>query len=316
MEINQSNLDIINERFYKAKFDSYLLNNHKYLFELFNKVDELTNWSEFSGLRPLKKYVSSLKTIMLAREFFSEYRLDYGRKLFYDLMHDNIHREKTFTYHDGKYSRCSDVGVYDVFYPKNNNIGDFLVLVHEYIHHLSSLFPDVREDTISYDAYGEMLAILGELKGLDFLSRDESLKEDIDAYRILLRQEYQNNINIFLLTEPLLDIFIERKSIRVEDIKILLNENPFYKVIGERRIGNNLESLLKDELEKALSYSHPLGMILASSLHQDMISNEDFVKMMDMINISELDEFEKLLPNKRVEELAKDTVREFNLKKA
>lgn len=216
MEINQSNLDIINERFYKAKFDSYLLKNHKYLFELFNLVDEYTNWNEFAGLRPLKKHISSLKTIILAREFFSEYSFVYGRKLFYDLMHDNLHREKTFTYHDGKYSRFADTGVYDVFYPKNHNIGDFLVLVHEYIHHLSSLFPDVREDTISYDAYGEMLAILGELKGLDFLLRDESLKEDIDAYRILLRQEYQNNINAFLFAEPLLDIFIAGKSISVE----------------------------------------------------------------------------------------------------
>lgn len=71
---------------------------------------------------------------------------------------------------------------------------------------------------------------------------------------------------------------------------------------------------MKDKLERTLSYSHPLGMILASSLHQDMISNETFVKMMDMINISELEEFEKLLPNKSIEELAKDTAKEFNFR--
>lgn len=111
-----------------------------------------------------------------------------------------------------------------------------------------------------------------------------------------------------------MDIYLSEENLTENRINELLSSNSFYKFIGEQGVCNNLNLLVTTDLKDSLSYIHLLGMIKGASLHQDGISNNIFVELIDTINTIEIDEFERLLPRKSDIELSNDTIKEFSFK--
>lgn len=315
MEVKQEKLDIINKKFDEAKLDEYLIKNHEYLANLFSMVDEKTEWQYYNGGYPLKTHMNYGKMMLLASQFLGIYDKKYGYKLWKDYFCFHIVREDNFDFDQGKYTRNKDMREYLIRYPKYNNLSSLLVLVHEYIHHLSSRFPHILDDTDSYNVYCELLAILGELNCLDYLKNKGYQVSELETLRDNIRKRYQQDICAYLFTEPLLKRFLSGKTITLTYLDDLRAINEYYKMIGLKGIKQNINVLANNEISASLSYSYPLGLIWASSLHQDHISNEKFNNLIKNINILELDEFEKLLPEKRIDELAMSTVKEFDFKR-
>lgn len=317
MELKQDMLDMIYDKFCSFDSDPYLLENHKTLFNLFYMVNRKTNWDNYKGSVPLTEPFPKLKTLYLESEFLSSLHPKYRRKFIADCIRRRFSQIGDFSSTEGSYYQ-NIFDYYRIDYPKNFNIGDFVVLIHEYIHHLSSQFPKIKEVTFSYNVYKEGLSILGELKCLDFLKERGIPQSEIEIYKEYLREGRQSNLRSFLFTEPLFEIYLSKEKLTEDKIGELLNSNSFYHSMGEKLVYfnlNTLSSLTDSKFADNLSYVHPLGMMIAASLHQDGISNEGFVELIDKINILEIHEFERLLPQKSGTELVNDTVKEFNFQK-
>lgn len=313
MEVNQDNINIINKKFDEAKFDDYLLKNHEYLFRLFNALDEKTE-SHHDGY-PLVTHMNNLKTLYLSSKFLGMYDKKYEFHLWHDYFWWRVYSDSKLNIGEGKYHQRKDIKEYLIRYSKCRNISDVLSLVHEYIHHISSRFPKVIDDTESYIVYCEMLSILGELNCLDYLYNKGYQASEVETLRVYTRYQHQDNINAFLFTEPLLKRFLSGKTITPTYLEDLIDTNAFYNKLGIKGINQNINVLASNEISGGLSYSHPLGLIWASTLHQDHISNEDFNNLIKNINILELEEFEKLLPRKSMDELVDSTIKEFDFKR-
>ena len=71
-----------------------------------------------------------------------------------------------------------------------------------------------------------------------------------------------------------------------------------------------------DRLEQDIEeYRYILGIARTCHLHQNKISNKEFVKLIEKINEVEVDEFEKMLPMISDIDLVKAAQKEFVLKK-
>ncbi len=312
MKIDQSLLNTIYDKFNSFNIDPYLLQNHKDLFNLFYMVDTMTDWNNYSDLSPLQKQFSKKATLRLASKFLYSLNSQYKTKFIIDYAKNKLTQVNITS---GKYIRDLSLNCYEIFYPNDSNINDFSALIHEYIHHLAAKFPKLKNDTSSYNVYSETLSILGELKSLDFLEQYGFPITQINIYKSYIRKLHQNNLNSFLFAEPLLDIYLSGQKLNEEIINELLNSNSQYKLIGKYGVINNIYRLIEDDLAHSLSYKHPLGMIKAASMHQDRISNKDFSKLIDTINLMEINDFEMMLPQKSKIELANDTIKEFSFKK-
>lgn len=267
----------------------------------------MTDWKSFQNLPPLKHYTEDKMTL-----FYLEHEFLYSLNPKYSLsLSENCKKIKANK--EAFYSRRLNKDWYRVYYEFNSTIEDFSVLTHEYIHHLSAQFPKIKTDTSAYSVYTECLSLLGELKCLDFLKSISSSQDEINKCIKIIRNRYQQNINHFLTIEPLLDIYLSKEKFSADKIEELLDHNPFYKAIGENLVFQNISLLAKEpQIEICLDYQHPLGMIKAASLHQDQISNDYFSYLIDIINTVEVDEFEKILPQKTIPELVTDAANEFN----
>lgn len=311
MDFNQSLLDCIYNRFYTTTLtpDGYLLKNHReisYLLKLMN--------SRLPIKKPLPflESFSKKETINFEREFLASLNLQYKRQFNHDYRTRHIVSQKKDY---GKYIIEPDRNDYKIYYPETFFIKDFITLTHEYIHHLSFQFPNLKKESSGYRIYCEMLALLGELKALDFLQELGISEQEIECFKNNKLCEFKTS-QIFLLIEPLLSIFLSGKSLTEDSINILLETNQYYKALGKRNLLHNLNWLLNEDFNKwCSSYVYSLGLAWASSLHQDNISNDDFVKLIEVINTVEVTEFEKIFPSKNPMELASATEKEFSLKK-
>ncbi len=84
MEVDRQSLKKINEKFYNAKFDSYLINNHEELSNLCYLIESYTDWNNYEGLKPLTSRVSRKDTLHLADAFLTSLSEDYKRKILFD----------------------------------------------------------------------------------------------------------------------------------------------------------------------------------------------------------------------------------------
>lgn len=315
MEVDRQTLKTINEKFYNAQFDYYLIRNHEELFNLFSLLESYTDWCNYSGLNPLTSRVSRKNTLNLANSFLTSLSPDYRKKIWYDFFRFRLIGRKNYTETEGEFHRNFLLGIYWIFYPKNRNIGDLLALIHEYIHCISANYFKTYKSTSSYKVYCELLSILGELKLLDFLLKNDFPEEEIKLYKDYIRQSYQHNINGFLFSEPILDLHIKGESLTEETLAKIMSDNPFYKLIGEHGVMQNLRVLENDDLKSSLSYIHPLGLAHASSLYKNGITDQEFVELIEAINQIEIEEFEELLPKRSNEELARDTADVFSFQR-
>lgn len=315
MEVNQEKIDIINKKFDEAELDDYLLKNHEYLYRLFNMVDEKTEWEYYNGGYPLETHMNYLHNLFLASQFLGVYDKKYGYRLWKDYFCCRVVRDEKFDFDQGKYIKDKTTREHRIWYPKYNNLCNLLVLVHEYIHHLSSRFPHILEDTVSYNVYCELLSILGELNCLDYLKAKGYQASELETLRDAIRRRYQQNIWGYLFTEPLLKRFLSGKTITSAYLEDLIDMDEYYNKIGVKGISQNINVLADNEISESLSYTHPLGLIWASALHQDHISDEEFNNLIKNINTLELEEFERMLPRKSMDELADATIKEFNFKR-
>lgn len=315
MEVDRQTLKTINEKFYNAEFDSYLLNNHEELFNLCYLIDSYTDWNNYEGLSPFTSYVSRKDTLSLADSFLTSLSPDYKRKIWYDFFRLRLIGKKNYTETEGVFHRNYIFDTYSILYPKNRNVADFLVLIHEYIHCISANYFKTYRLTSSYKVYCELLSILGWLKALSFLLKRGFNEEEVKLYKDYIRQAYQYNINGFMFAEPILDLHIRGESLTEESLAKLIKNNPNYILLGEKGVMNNLKMLETDDVKTCLSYIHPLGMAHASSLYKNGITDQEFVELIEAINRVEIDEFEELFPQRSAQELARDTADVFNFSK-
>lgn len=308
--MNQDLLNILYNKFENISFDSYLLKNHQQLASLFSLVDSSLG-ANISI--PYHTKFSWEYTLKLEEVFLCTLNTSYKDSFKMDVAKGKIVQEKCDS---GYYHRNFDLSEYKIYIPENFNISDFVVLSHEYTHHLSSLFPRKEEDSSAYFVYCEMLATLGELKSLDFLRVHNVSNYEINAYIQHMRTNYQNIYYVFSLVQPLLNLYLSKHKFTSEDILHLFYTVPFYSSFGVENMISNLEMLVSKDLEKCfLGYVHLLGMIWASSLHQSSISDEEFSLLINHINDLEVEIFEKILPDKSPRELATDIQKEFRYKR-
>lgn len=198
MKFDQRLLDIIYNKFSSADIDSYLLQNHKDLFNLFNMVDMMTDRNNYKGPLLLRESFSKKDILHLENKFLSSLKPKYSHKFIADYIRGRLVQNDEFDSTTGTYHRKA-FGYYRIDYPKKFNLGDFSILTHEYIHHLSTQFPKIKKDTSSYNVYREVLSILGQLKSLDFLKKNVFPQSEIEIYKNYIRQSYQENFNTFYL---------------------------------------------------------------------------------------------------------------------
>ncbi len=308
MKINQDTLDTIYHKLndIEQKLDSFLLENHKSLSYLFMHVEDMTEWENFEELPALKEYINEETTLLLVRDFLFSLNPKYSNSFINDLDKIEVNKKSYYT-------RYLFSSWYRIYYSQNFNMDDGTSLTHEYLHHLASHFPKLKIDTSAHTTYTESLSILGELKYLDFLKSIGFSQYEINIQIKSIRKRVRNDTYAFLSFEPLLDVYLSKEKLTMDKMDELVNCNPFYKAIGKEGTAHNINLLASEKnYQEVLDYKHSLGMIQATSLHQDGISNEDFVNLIETINTVEIDEFEKLLPQKTKIELARDTANEFN----
>lgn len=310
MELNQKLLDAIYQCFYSTTLDGYLLKNHQEIYHLI----ELTNsYLPYKKPVPFQKHFSKKTTIALERKFLSSLSAKYKKQFNRDNRRHHIISQKI---DHGNYYLDPSKNEYQIRYPKTGYMRDFLILTHEYIHHLSFQFPNLQKESSGYRIYCEMLSLLGELKALDFLLESGIQEQEIETYKLNRLYESNAELQVILLIEPLFSIFLSGGSLTENTINELLETNPYYKALGKKNVTYNLVWVLNNNFNKWYSsYVYPLGLTWASSLHQDNISNEDFVTLMEVVNTVEVTEFEKFLPTKSPIELATAAGKEFSLKK-
>ena len=310
MELNQELLNAIYNQFYLTTLDGYLVKRHKELSNLTNLL-----YSSLPSVKiiPFEKQISKRGTINLEREFLTSLNPEYRKQFDSDYRGRHIISKKG---KKGNYYLDLKRNYYKIYYPKTSHIEDFEKLTHEYIHHLSTQFPKIREESSSYKVYCEILSLLGELKGLNFLQNLGISEQEIEIYKNNRLKELKLGFEMFLFVEPLLHTFLLQDQLTESHINELLEINRYYKILGKKDTIYNLNWLLSGNLEKSISsYVYPLGLAWASSLHQDGISDERFCQLMETINTVDVREFETMLPNKNSIELVDAAKKEFCLKK-
>ena len=310
MKRNQELLNAIYNQFYLAKLDGFFFFLHK---DLSNLIRLLYSSLPFLEILPFEEKFSSRKTLNLEKEFLTSLNPEYRKQFCSDYRGRHIISQKG---KKGNYYLDLKRNHYKIYYPKTFYIEDFERLTHEYIHHLSTQFPKIREESSSYKVYCEILSLLGELKGLDFLQDLGISKQEIEVYKNNRLKELRLGFEMFLFVEPLLHLFLSNNQLTEKHINELLETNQYYRILGKKDTIYNLNWLLSGNLEKGLSsYVYPLGLVYASSFHQDGISNEEFCKLIQTVNTVEVQEFETMLPNKSSTELIDAIKKEFCLKK-
>lgn len=310
MELNQKLLDFVYDQFYSATLDGYFVKNYEKLFEIISLTYSLLS---YKNNNPFKMYFSKKDTIKLEKKFLASLNYKYKKQFSKDYKRKKVIGSGT---ENGMYFVDFIQNIYMIYYPSTFHIRDFELLTHEYTHHLPMQFSKRKENS-NYKVYSEMLSILGELKGLDFLKNCGIPKEEIEIYKNNRLIELKTEFELFLFIEPLLKIFLTSNHFTENHISELLETNPYYKKLGKENVAYNLNWLINhNNLNTGLlSYIHPFGLIWASSLHQDNISNKDFCNLIKIINTMEIQEFEKILPLRSSIELATATKKEFSLKK-
>ncbi len=306
----QDLLNTLYNKFNGVTFDSYLLENHERLNSLFSFVHSFLG----ADIKiPFHRSFSSKDILELEQKFLYTLNASYQDKFRDDLVHKNIIQKKDIF---GYYYRNFDLSEYKIYIPKNLNIIDFVTLSHEYTHHLSSGFPRLKEDSSAYTVYCEMIAVLAELKSLDFLQKQNISFYEINAYTQYIKTKFLDIYSVFSLLEPLLDLYLSKEQFIEEDVFQLFHTVSFYRFLGIENMIGNLKRLLQEDLNCAfLSYRYLLGMIWAAFLHQNSISNDEFVLLIDHINDLDVEDFENLLPQKSPIELATSIKKEFCYKR-
>lgn len=311
---NQKLLKVINYKFNKLSIDSYLEDHHCELAELFSALKDSFDLEQIYDLPELIYFFPFDQTILLESRFLASLDEKYSKMFKEDLINGKLVPDAT-SYYKCFHEMNQKSDDYKVHFLHYDALDDLCTLSHEYMHHLSSQFPTIRLSSSAYKVYSESLSVLSELKTLDFLEQNEIAQEDLEHYRHYIIRRNRNNILSFLIVQPLFDFYLSSCHLTEENIESLLCENPVYQQLDSVR---EALSLLADDsfsFKNALSYQHPLGMIHASSLHQDDISNKAFVHLIDTINTVELSQFERFLPKKTSSELIDATVSEFGFQK-
>lgn len=303
-------LDKLYSQFNKAYFSPYLLKNHNKLFKIAYGINDIYQEAKENT------EIDEKDLIKLEEKFLSSLKVGYKYKFKKDYKNKKIIRVSGNT---GTYKRDRRVYEYQIEFPEKNHIDSLIILSHEYMHHLSSKFPKIKQDTSAYQIYSEMLSILGELKCLDFLREYITCDEEIEIYKKNCRTYMQPIFNYFLFTEPLLELYLSKEIFLEKQIEELLETNPYYKRLGKKivlknivSIANGKEFFIEQDIEK---YTYILGLAEASFLHQQNISNKDFVKLIEKVNTVEIEEFEELLPKMNEEDLVYATKKEYCYKK-
>lgn len=300
-------LDTLHDNFKDIRIDSYLRENQNMLFELFYEVAKVLHPANQNALPLLKTHFSKKETLRLEEEFLASLHPRYSKQFRQDLVEGNL-----FPTDEDDYHYVRNGTTYQIYYPKQSTLIDFAVLSHEYIHHLSSKFPELVENTSAYTVYCQQLAIFAELKCLDFLKELGIAKDDVELYKYYINARHYNNIAAFLTIQPLLELYLSNHVFSEEKLEELFTVNSFYNALGRQDAIHNFHALTRNSYQKCLHYQHPLGMFLAASLHQADISNQEFVFLIESINMVSAEEFQKMLPQKSIIEIANDTVSEFD----
>lgn len=313
MRIEQALLDQIGKNFKFVKKDDYLLQNHEKLYDLFYKT---ALQLEKRKIPPLKEAWEKEKVLEIEREFLASLSEEYAEKFLQDL---NATIPRIIQTNSSPHYKCyheKTSSSYEITYSKNHTLYDLLVLTHEYMHHLSTKYPEKKTINSTLDTYAEVISISGELKCLDFL-QENGISTETELYKHLhIKKETENRFTSFILTEPLLNCYLQEGKLEEHHIQKLQKENPIYYNLDEKALLTYLNCLTNNNAcELSLSYEHAIGMILSSSLHQSAFSNKEFISLIETINTVGITEFHKLLPQKTNLELAQDTKKEFTYQK-
>jgi len=311
--MKQNVLDTIYRGFDGIPIDPYLLEHHKELFNLFYCTEKALQKQKMTTLPPLHQLFTNEDTLQLEREFLTWLNPDYEEKFMADTK--NLFPYASPNNQKYCYMRNPSINAYAIYYPNHSTLEDSAILSHEYTHHLSAKFPDIKKDTSAYTTYCEKLSILSEFKFLDFLEEKNFPHEELEIYKQYIKARHTNNIRAFLTIEPLLEVYLANEKFTEEKLEELLIVNSFYNNLGKENTFYNLQTLTRTSYQKCLHYQHPFGMIQACSLHQNRISNEEFIHLIEIVNTVDVEEFERHLPKKSLLSLAEETACEFEFQK-
>lgn len=311
MKIEQALLNQIGENFKFVKKDPYLLQNHERIYDLFYETAQQLEKTQLPELK-LKEYWEKEKVLEIVKQFLSSLSPEYAESFSQDLKRTIPRIIQTNS--PSRYRKYYNF--YLITYSKTHTLYDLLALAHEYMHHLSTKHPKKKTISPALETYAEVISLLGELKLLKFL-KENNISTETELYKQLhIKKEYENGFTSFLITEPLLNCYLQKERLEEQHIQMLQKENPMYYNLDEKTLLTYLNYLTSKKLcKRSLSYQHQIGMILSSTLHQSAISNEEFVSLTETINTVGITEFHNQLPQKTNLELAQDTKKEFTYQK-
>lgn len=318
MNVTQESLDILYEMFRFTFLDPYIIKHHPRLFTLASAIYNTIYIEPYQQSIVLEEI--PIKTLLqLEEEFLLSLKKEYKDLFVKDYKEGKIIRIRNQN-GDGTYRKILFLEKYEVEFPEQNNLDSLIALTHEYLHALSDKFPKRKEETSAYEVYTEMLSFLGELKHLDFLEKKLIPHEKIELYKQSYIKRLKAKFDAFLFTEPLLSVYHENKNFKINHIEDLIENNPYYKTLGRKKVEKRIIAITRkcniDRLEQDIEeYRYILGIARTCHLHQNKISNKEFVKLIEKINEVEVDEFEKMLPMISDTDLVKAAQKEFVLKK-
>lgn len=266
-------------------YDHFLLDQHHFLYDVF--YDTYKSIEDNNYHQGALSYISTKETIFLVSSFLDTIDSNYKKEFEQDVKDNKIIIKEGI---ESSFKKNKD-DTYTVNIKKSNSILDPIILAHEYLHKLTS---HNTKKGIGYPRYlfSEMVSILGEFKIGDFLEENGYNKSDI----ILAKQTrliiLKNNIKNFMFLEPLISVKLDKEKLNNKIIKDFCGLQGYQ---SKEEINRNVKFYLEGE-NSVMTYLHSYGKVIATILHNEGISTEDFKGLIDNINTEEYPDYIKRLP--------------------
>lgn len=228
-------------------------------------------------------FSSTEKNMMLAAEFLSLCKEEYGKRFLSDYQNKNI---KVVS---NSKSRCEENRVektYQVIINKNNTLKEALDMVHEYFHVLNleiTKIPYIRQ------SFTETISLTSELLFLDFLKEKGISEYDIQLLKEYRIELYRNNI---LAVQYLLPLYKEVKEQSKLDLNFYEKQEAYYKTMNmDKRsfltCGYQI-SQYENSLTDISCYKYIIGYAYASYFHQHSGKKSDLVVANESLKIGDI----------------------------
>lgn len=304
-KFNQEVLDGISRQLDTLNLDSYLEHNHRKLYNLYNECDEvLLDSIDLLGPR---RNIPLMTSIYLAKEYFKSIHKKYSRKLSKDILAGRIEKWDELS---GKFVVLQDFSFF-ILISSDLTLMDSSILIHEYSHRLAINNLKKYKRTLLHKISSETMAILNEMKYLDFLQENGFSIYDLELVSDYRKNDFIEGIATFLFTEPLLDHYLSYGKLTPQNISDL-QDYPYYENIEDVNYELKFIKTHPGKIKEYLDYIHPTATMVASFLHQQDLDKKELERMMHEIS---LNNGKNIFPKVSTEQLVDSVHKEFILKK-